>query len=116
MDPLFGLDSSPALRQWVLGQSVACVILIAWIVTLLRERAVSRRERRELSSLLTQTIERAWQERFKLREDCMLQLDSNMRNLLDAFTSIATKRRGSVESSGSSGHPTPNLKTSAPRT
>lgn len=116
MAPFFGLESSPATTQWVLGQSVACVVLIAWIVTLLRERAVSRRERRELSNLLTQTIEKGWHERFKLREDCMLQLDSNMRTLLDAFTSIATKRRGSGEPSGSSGHPTPSLKTSAPRT
>lgn len=110
------LESSPAVTQWLLGQSVACVILFVWILTLLRDRSISRRERRELSLLLTQTIERGWQERFKLREDCMLQLDSNQRNLLDAFTTIATKRRASVEHSGLSGHPTPNLRTSGPKT
>lgn len=115
MDPLSGVESSPELMQWVLGQSVACVVLIAWIATLLRDRTVSRREKRELSSLLTQTIENGWRERFKLREDCLLQLDSNQRNLLDAFTTIATKRRASVDSSGSSGPPTRNLKTSAPK-
>ena len=111
---VLGLESSPALTQWVLGQSVACVILIVWILTLLRERSAFRKERLELSSLLTQTIEKGWQERFKLREECMLQLDSNQRNLLDVFTAIATKRRGLDEPFGSSGHPTPNLKTSPP--
>ena len=85
---------SHAYALWLAGQSVAVVILVAWIWTLLRERTVSRAQNEKLSALLLQSIESGWRERWKERDDAVLRIDSNQRNLLEAIKAIVLRRKG----------------------
>ncbi len=86
--------TSHELLAWLLAQSAALVVAILWIVSMLRDRSSWTRERRELSSLLIQTIDNSWRDRWKERDAAALQLDSSQRNTLAAFTELAAKRRG----------------------
>lgn len=89
---------SHAYALWLAGQSVGVVILVAWIWTLLRERTASRNQIEKLSGLLLQAIENGWRERWKERDDAVLRIDSNQRNLLEAIKAIVLKRKGGHES------------------
>lgn len=93
----FGLDSEQA--RWVFGQSAAIVVLIAWLVSVLRQLASSRKQNERLSETLVQTTERAWQSRWKDATDFGLRVDSNQRNLLDGIASIVGKPKSSASGS-----------------
>jgi hypothetical protein len=93
----FGLDSEQA--RWVFGQSAAIVVLIAWLVSVLRQLASSRRQIEKLSDSLVQTTERAWQSRWKDATDFGLRVDSNQRNLLDGIASIVGRPKSSASGS-----------------
>lgn len=93
----FGLDSEAV--RWVFGQSAAIVVLSAWLVSLLRQLASSRKQIEKLSDSLVQTTERAWQSRWKDATDFGLRVDSNQRNLLDGIASIVGRPKSSASGS-----------------
>lgn len=92
--PPAGAPPSHAYVVWLLGQSVAVVILVAWILTLLRERTASRLQSERQSNALLQAIENGWRERWRDKDAALLQLDSAQRNLLSHFTELAKRPGG----------------------
>lgn len=78
------------------GFAGALLVATLWIWTLLRERAVSARRSERLSDALCRSIESASAERSRLADEYRLGHDWTVRSLLDAFTSLATRRESSA--------------------
>ena len=89
----FELLSNPDFRKWLLGQSVALVIMTAWIWTLLRQNTASRLRNEKLSDYLVQHVENAMRERLAMADDALLRHDSTVRNILATLSDALSKRQ-----------------------
>lgn len=85
MDQLSQILASPSFVTWLLGQSVAVVLLVAWIVSLHRmlKRSYAKNEalqkrNEELSDSLTDVVQSSWRER-------SVEQEANLKTVLDAF-------------------------------
>lgn len=107
--PIPQIALEPDQWHWLIGQSVALVLAIVWILTLLRDNLSLRMRNDALSDCLLQSTESALQERLrqsaeqttqlekaaneraKQSEQHALQLDASQRAVTEAYTRLLEK-------------------------
>lgn len=94
--PLF---DNPEFTRWLLGQSVALVLVLVimslWNWTLSRENRDLRKRNEKLSDDLVRAIEVDTHERSQRETDAVLRMDSLVRNITDSLISGLQQRRKS---------------------